>query len=96
MLAWTVEVPLPQPRSHLRAEVRRHSRADSIEPARPRPAVRIWSQLGNEKTAQFPELVKALKTSHESSSSVVLDGEIVALDEKGEPSAFSACRDEFT
>ena len=52
-------------------------------------AVRIWSRLGNEKTAQFPELVKALKTfARKLKAPVVLDGEIVALDEKGEPSSF--------
>jgi len=59
-----------------------------IDPARRAP-VRMWSRLGNEKTAQFPDLVAAL-TRHAKKlhGPVVLDGEIVALDEKGEPAGF--------
>ena len=30
-----------------------------IDPTRPAP-IRMWSRLGNEKTAQFPDLVAAL------------------------------------
>ncbi len=54
-----------------------------------RPAVRIWSRLGNEKTAQFPDLVAALDTfATRLKSPLVLDGEIVALDEHGDPAGF--------
>jgi bifunctional non-homologous end joining protein LigD len=54
-----------------------------------RPPVRIWSRLGNEKTAQFPDLVGALtRYSKKLKGPVVLDGEIVALDERGEPAGF--------
>src|SRR5262245_52863219 len=51
--------------------------------------VRLWSRLGNEKTSQFPEIVAALREwARPLNAPVVLDGEIVALDEKGEPAGF--------
>jgi bifunctional non-homologous end joining protein LigD len=53
------------------------------------PRVRIFSRLGNEKSAQFPELVQALAAFGEKlPSPVIIDGEIVALDEQGEPAGF--------
>ncbi len=52
-------------------------------------SVRLWSRLGNEKTAQFPDVVRALGTwARRRSEAVVLDGEIVALDAAGEPAGF--------
>lgn len=52
-------------------------------------AARIWSRLGNEKTAQFPEIARALGTfARGLKADVLLDGEIVALDERGEPAGF--------
>ncbi len=54
-----------------------------------RRAVRLWSRLGNDKTAQFPEVAAALERwSRRLDGAVVLDGEIVALDAKGEPTGF--------
>ena len=54
-----------------------------------RPPVQIWSRLGNDKTAQFPDLVAALnKFAARLKSPVILDGEIVALDEQGDPAGF--------
>ena len=56
--------------------------------------VRLWSRLGNEKTSQFPEIAEALlewwrrRKATDTVASAVLDGEIVALDEKGEPTSF--------
>src|SRR5947207_10407699 len=51
--------------------------------------VRLWSRLGNEKTAQFPEVVSALRTwARQRKDPLVLDGEVVALDGKGEPAGF--------
>ena len=51
--------------------------------------VRFWSRLGNEKTAQFPELVEAFgEWGRALAAPVVLDGEIVALDAKGNPAGF--------
>ena len=59
-----------------------------IDPARRMP-VRMWSRLGNEKTAQFPDLVAALtRFSRTLKGPLVLDGEIVALDERGDPAGF--------
>jgi bifunctional non-homologous end joining protein LigD len=53
--------------------------------------VRLWSRLGNDKAAQFPEIARALeKWAQKRKATVVLDGEIVALDEKGEPTGFQA------
>jgi bifunctional non-homologous end joining protein LigD len=52
-------------------------------------AARIWSRLGNEKTTQFPEIVRALTIfARGLKADVLLDGEIVALDERGEPAGF--------
>jgi bifunctional non-homologous end joining protein LigD len=54
-----------------------------------RARVQLWSRLGNEKTAQFPEVTRALQDfARRLKSPVVLDGEIVALDEAGEPAGF--------
>src|SRR5262245_47119511 len=51
--------------------------------------VRLWSRLGNEKTSQFPEIVAGLQQwARPLEASVVLDGEIVALSESGEPAGF--------
>lgn len=60
-----------------------------IEPREDRVGVKIWSRLGNEKTAQFPEIVRALhRFGRKLKAPVLLDGEIVALDEAGEPAGF--------
>ena len=49
----------------------------------------IWSRLGNEKTSQFPEIVRALDDVRRGlRAPVILDGEIVALDGRGEPAGF--------
>jgi bifunctional non-homologous end joining protein LigD len=55
----------------------------------PHSTVRLWSRLGNEKTAQFPDLVAALtRYARTLKAPVVLDGEVVALDEHGAPAGF--------
>jgi bifunctional non-homologous end joining protein LigD len=51
--------------------------------------IRLWSRAGNDKTAQFPEIVRALRHfARRLKAPVLLDGEIVALDERGEPAGF--------
>ena len=51
--------------------------------------VHIASRLGNDKTSQFPDLVRALKTfARTLKASVILDGEIVALNDAGHPVGF--------
>ena len=53
------------------------------------PSVRFWSRNGNEKTAQFPDIVAAIATwLKKIKAPVVLDGEIVALDEEMRPAGF--------
>src|SRR5439155_10545835 len=61
----------------------------AIAEVEPSAGVRLWSRLGNEKTRQFPEIATALaKWAKRLKAPVVLDGEIVALDDKGEPTGF--------
>ena len=51
--------------------------------------MRFWSRNGNEKTAQFPDIVDAIGTwLKKIKAPVVLDGEIVALDEEMRPAGF--------
>ena len=51
--------------------------------------IRLWSRSGNDKTAQFPEIVRALRHfARRLKAPVLLDGEIVALDARGEPTGF--------
>jgi bifunctional non-homologous end joining protein LigD len=60
-----------------------------VEPGRPYARPRFWSRLGNEKTAQFPELAAVLGVwGRGLPGPVVLDGEIVALDSAGRPAGF--------
>src|SRR5262245_14289442 len=50
------------------------------------PAVSIWSRLGNQKTAQFPDLVRELeRLARTLDAPLVVDGEIVALGKDGRP-----------
>ena len=75
----------------LRAEGRRHPRhrRGRCLGRQPKPSVRFWSRNGNEKTAQFPDIVDALGTwLKKITAPVVLDGEIVALDEEVRPAGF--------
>jgi bifunctional non-homologous end joining protein LigD len=52
-------------------------------------SVRLYSRLGNDKTAQFPEIARAFRSfGHRLRAGVVLDGELVALDGSGEPAGF--------
>jgi bifunctional non-homologous end joining protein LigD len=52
-------------------------------------SVRIWSRLGNDKTAQFADVAASLaRFARTLKAPVVLDGEIVALDPRGEPAGF--------
>jgi bifunctional non-homologous end joining protein LigD len=60
-----------------------------VLPKSPKAAVRLWSRNGNEKTAQFPDVVEGVGTwLKKISAPVVLDGEVVALDEQGRPASF--------
>jgi bifunctional non-homologous end joining protein LigD len=60
-----------------------------VGPGRTRPDIRIWSRLGNEKTTQFPSVVRAIETlAKDLKAPLFIDGEIVALDADGNPAGF--------
>jgi bifunctional non-homologous end joining protein LigD len=89
MLAAPEEAPLCDP--HLVYEPKYDGIRALVEvlPGSQVGGVRIWSRLGNEKTSQFPEFVRALDRFRRNlKAPVLLDGEIVALDENGEPAGF--------
>jgi bifunctional non-homologous end joining protein LigD len=86
MLASLVDAPLNDP--HLAYEPK-YDGIRAIVEIGPRGVVRLWSRLGNEKTRQFPEIAAALgQWARKRAEPLVLDGEIVALDAKGEPTGF--------
>ena len=61
----------------------------ALDPGATGPSVLLLSRLGNEKSAQFPEIVRALaERFRRRTSPLVLDGEIVALDQNGAPTSF--------
>ena len=85
MLASTAEAPLDSPAL---AYEPKYDGIRAIAVTNPRETT-LWSRLGNQKTSQFPEIVDALNawaTKHHQTA--VLDGEIVALDDAGEPIGF--------
>src|SRR5688500_15224364 len=62
-----------------------------LEPGMPTARVQLLSRNGNDKAAQFPEIVRALRAlATQLSGPAVLDGEIVALDSRGRPTSFTA------
>ena len=86
MLASLIDAPLEDPQLVYEPKYDGIRAIAQIDPAGP---VRLWSRLGNEKSGQFPELVAALqKWARRLKAPVVLDGEVVALDDKGEPAGF--------
>src|SRR5215217_5568216 len=86
MLASLSDAPLRDPQLVYEPKYDGIRTIAEIEPNGP---VRLWSRLGNDKTAQFPEIAAALRQwSSRLPAALVLDGEIVALDDKGEPIGF--------
>ncbi len=60
-----------------------------IPPKHDAGGVRLWSRLGNEKTTQFPSIVRAIEPLRRSlRAPLLLDAEIVALDNKDKPAGF--------
>lgn len=60
-----------------------------IEPAHPQARVHLFSRNGHDKTRQFPEVVRELRRFGAAvGTPLLLDGELVALDARGEPSSF--------
>ena len=61
----------------------------SIVPTRKGVDVTFWSRLGNDKTAQFPDIADALtRWGRTLGRPVLVDGELVALDDRGAPLGF--------
>jgi bifunctional non-homologous end joining protein LigD len=86
MLASLVDAPLDDPQFVYEPK---YDGIRAVAEVAPAGTVRLWSRLGNEKTTQFPEIAAALRTwARGLKAPVVLDGEIVALDAKGEPTGF--------
>ena len=86
MLASLVDAPLDDP--HLVYEPK-YDGIRAIVEIDAKGGVRLWSRLGNEKTNQFPEIAAALRQwARRRNTPLVLDGEIVALDDHGEPTGF--------
>jgi bifunctional non-homologous end joining protein LigD len=86
MLASLVDAPLVDPQLVYQPK---YDGIRAIAEIAPTGEVRLWSRLGNEKTNQFPEIAAALaKWARLRKAPLVLDGEIVALDAKGEPTGF--------
>lgn len=51
--------------------------------------VRLWSRLGNDKTSQFPSIVRSIQAIQRPlRAPLLIDAEIVALDEHGSPAGF--------
>jgi bifunctional non-homologous end joining protein LigD len=89
MLATLADAPLVQPGLIYEPKYDGIRGLVHVAPGRPRPDIRIWSRLGNDKTSQFPSIVNALAPLVRSlTAPVLLDGEIVALDEAGRPAGF--------
>jgi len=60
-----------------------------IVPAPGGAHVCVWSRQGNDKSAQFPSIVRELQTFGLSlDRTLLVDGEIVALDGRGHPAGF--------
>src|SRR5688500_13539380 len=86
MLATTADAPLQS--STLVYEPKYDGIRALVAAARSSSA-RLWSRFGNEKTAQFPAIVDAVDAWAKGlDRPVLIDGEIVALDEKGRPCGF--------
>ena len=87
MLASLVDAPLDD--SRLVYEPKYDGIRAIAEIAPKGKTVHLWSRLGNEKTRQFPEVAAALgEWARRRTQPLVLDGEIVALDQKGDPTGF--------
>jgi bifunctional non-homologous end joining protein LigD len=92
MLATLADAPLRDPRLVYEPKYDGIRALVTVTPGPKRgdgPTVAIASRVGNDKTEQFPEIVRALEAwAGGRRQAVVLDGEIVALDEAGKPLGF--------
>lgn len=89
MLASLETAPLADPRFAYEPKYDGVRALVGIEPGTAPGGVRIRSRLGADKTAQFPEIVRALDAFRRTlRAPLVVDGEIVATDAAGEPAGF--------
>lgn len=89
MLATLAEAPLVDPNLVYEPKYDGIRALVSVAPRRGAVEVAIASRKGNDKTKQFPEVVEALaRWGKRRQQPALLDGEIVALDDNGDPVGF--------
>jgi bifunctional non-homologous end joining protein LigD len=89
MLATLAEAPLRDPNLVYEPKYDGIRALITVTPGAGGAKIEISSRLGNDKTAQFPEIAAALQGwAKRRRSPVLLDGEIVALDAAGKPLGF--------
>ena len=89
MLATLAEAPLKQKGLVYEPKYDGIRALVEVAPSAKGATVHIWSRNGNEKTAQFPAIAGAIEAAgRKLKGPIVLDGEIVALDERGRPAGF--------
>lgn len=94
MLATLADAPLRDPHLVYEPKYDGIRALIAVLPHEQSAQVTIASRKGNDKTAQFPELVAALaEWGARRGAPALLDGEIVALDEAGEPVGFGNIQD---
>ena len=95
MLATLADAPLADPNLVYEPKYDGIRALIAVTPAGKKTAdVTISSRVGNDKTAQFPELVHALaRWGARRRAAALLDGEIVALDATGQPAGFQRIQD---
>lgn len=90
VLATLLEVPLTSPRLIYEPKYDGIRVLALVQPGHPVASVALYSRNGNDKAGQFPEIVRALRgLAPVVPGPVVLDGELVGLDERGEPGSFT-------
>jgi bifunctional non-homologous end joining protein LigD len=89
MLATLADPPLTSPNLVYEPKYDGIRALIEVAPSRGGARVSVWSRNGNDKTSQFPAIVSALeKAAARLREPVILDGEIVALDERDRPAGF--------
>jgi bifunctional non-homologous end joining protein LigD len=94
MLATLADAPLRDPHLVYEPKYDGIRALIAVVPRGSSAQVTIASRRGNDKTAQFPELVAAIAAwGAARGAAALLDGEIVALDEAGQPLGFGSIQD---
>src|SRR5258708_30338432 len=88
MLAWLDAAPLADPRFAYEPKYDGIRALAMVRAGGGPGAVRLWSRLGNDKTGQFPEIVRALAGfARQLHADVLLGGDIGALHQHRQPPA---------